>query len=81
MTAAASPRRSGDRRTGATGVGIGISSVGRIGGVVAGAHDNGVTAFEMRAIVRDGHELHKDPGCVPAPVAVAELTQVVAMLR
>src|SRR5829696_1799060 len=76
MTPAASPRRSGDRRTGATVAGIGSSSVGRIGGVVTGAVYSCVTVFEMRAIVRDGHELHKDPGCVPAPVAVAELIRL-----
>ena len=50
------------------------SSTGHIGVAVTGADHKCVTAFAMRAILREGHELHKDPEYVPATAAVAAFT-------
>jgi hypothetical protein len=43
--------------------------------VVTGTDHNYVTACVMRAILREDHELHKDPEGVPATAAVAAFTQ------
>src|SRR5688572_13456838 len=74
MTAAASPRRSGGRETGATAAVMGLSSAGRIGGAVTRADDGDIVPCEILLILRDVLQPHKHPGHGPA--LVAETTRV-----
>src|SRR5688500_10720287 len=81
MTAAASARFSGGRRTGASVLIMAHTSVGRIGDGVTRADHGFFAQWEVVAILCVRHEPAKDPGCISADAAVAAVDRALPSPR